>query len=197
MRLSLAVAFFLAAIVSVDAAPQTNSKKAEADKFVQMITISGECTKLVHAGRPVSGCKSILVNMNYSTGVSAYWFVTEQTLLSFAGDGSRRVEQGVSIVVQAIDRVILATTDSSKADDATGDDAVAFVVLVIRPGRAQWSSASPTPKRASTRDFSPLMGSHRSSKHSKSVSDRSALALDGARHVIGDSGDHEDLWGSQ
>jgi hypothetical protein len=126
MRLSLAVAFFLAAIVSVDAAPQTNSKKGEAGKFVQMITISGECTKLVHAGRPVSGCKSILVNMNYSTGVSAYWFVTEQTLLSFAGDGSRRVEQGVSIVVQAIDRVILATTDSSKADDATADDAVGF-----------------------------------------------------------------------
>jgi hypothetical protein len=126
MRLSLAVAFFLAAIVSVDAAPQTKSKKAEADRFVQMIIISGECTKLVHAGHLVSGCKSVLVNMNYSTGTSAYWFVTEGTILSFAGDGSRRGEQGVDIVIQAIDRVILATTENSRADDATGDDAVGF-----------------------------------------------------------------------
>jgi hypothetical protein len=63
--------------------------------------------------------------MNYSTGVSAYWFVTERNILSFAGDGSRHIEQGADIVVQSVNRIILAVTDGSD-EDATGDDAVGF-----------------------------------------------------------------------
>jgi hypothetical protein len=126
MRLSLAIAFFPAAIVSVNAAPQTKSERAEPDQFVQMVTVFGTCTKLIHAGQPVDGCKSTLVNMNYSNGVSAYWFVTEQTILSFAGEGSRRIEQRAHIVVQAIDRIILAATDATKEDAAQGDTAVGF-----------------------------------------------------------------------
>jgi hypothetical protein len=90
-----------------------------------MVTVSGGCTKLVHAGKPVEGCKNILVNMNYSTGVSAYWFVTDRNILSFAGDGSRHIEQGPDIVVQSVNRIILAVTDGSD-EDATGDDAVGF-----------------------------------------------------------------------
>lgn len=67
------------------------------------------------------------MNLNYSTGVSAYWFVTEETVLSFSGDGARRVEQGSNIVVQSIERVILAaTTDASKEEDAKEDAAVGF-----------------------------------------------------------------------
>jgi hypothetical protein len=128
MRLSLAIALclVLAAPVSADAAPPAQSKKAEAGKVVQMVTVSGECTKLVHAGRSVEGCKSILMNMNYSTGVSAYWFMTDRTILSFAGDGSRQVKQGSDIVVQSVDRILLAATDGSKEDDAKEDDAVGF-----------------------------------------------------------------------
>jgi hypothetical protein len=125
MKLSLAVALLLAATVSADAAPQAKPKKAEAGKAVQMVTVSGQCTKLVYAGKPVDGCKNILVNMNYSTGVSAYWFVTDRTILSFAGDGSRHIEQGPDIVVQSVNRIILAATDGSD-EDATGDDAVGF-----------------------------------------------------------------------
>jgi hypothetical protein len=98
MKLSLAIALFFAATISVDAAPQTKSKKkAETNKIAQMVTVSGECTKLVHAGLAVEGCKDLLVNMNYSTGVSSYWFMTESTILSFSGDGSRRIEQGPDI----------------------------------------------------------------------------------------------------
>jgi hypothetical protein len=126
MRLSLAVAFFFAATVGAYAAPQTTPKRAEPDQFVQMVTVFGTCTKLVHAGQPVDGCKSTLVNMNYSNGVSAYWFVTDQTILSFAGDGSYRIEQGSDIVVQSIDRLILAATDATKEDTAKGDTAVGF-----------------------------------------------------------------------
>jgi hypothetical protein len=126
MRLSLAIAFFPAAMVSVNAAPQTKSERAKPDQFVQMVTVFGTCTKLIHAGQPVDGCKSTLVNMNYSNGVSAYWFVTEQTILSFAGEGSRRIEQGANIVVQAIDRIILAATDATKEDAVKGDTAVGF-----------------------------------------------------------------------
>jgi LytS/YehU family sensor histidine kinase len=125
MKLSLAIALFLvsAAPTSADAAPQ--AKKPQANRAVQMVTVSGECTKLVHAGKPVEGCKNILVNMNYSTGVSAYWFVTDRTILSFAGDGSRHIEQGADIVVQSVNRIILAATDGSD-EDATEDDAVGF-----------------------------------------------------------------------
>ena len=131
MRLSLPIALFLAAIVSPDAAPQPKSKTAKAGQSVQtvtvsMVTVSGTCTKLVHAGQPVDGCRSTLVNMNYSTGVSAYWFVTDQTILSFAGDGSSRIEQGSDIVVQAIDRVIMAAVEATKDDAAKGDAAVGF-----------------------------------------------------------------------
>jgi hypothetical protein len=64
--------------------------------------------------------------MNYSTGVSAYWFVTDRTILSFAGEGSRQIEQGSDIVVQSVDRIILAVTDAPKADDAKEDPAVGF-----------------------------------------------------------------------
>jgi hypothetical protein len=126
MRLSLAVALFLflAATIGAEAAPK--AKKPQANKAVQMVTVSGECTKLVHAGQPVEGCKNILVNMNYSTGVSAYWFVTERTILSFAGDGSRKIEQGPDMVVQSVNRIILAATDGSKDDDAKEDGAVGF-----------------------------------------------------------------------
>ena len=126
MRLSLALALFPAAIVSVNAAPQTKSERAKPDQFVQMVTVVGTCTKLVHAGQPVDGCKSTLVNMNYSTGVSSYWFMTESTILSFSGDGSRRIEQGPDIVVQAIEKVILAATTAApdnkegKEDPAVG-----------------------------------------------------------------------------
>ena len=125
MTLALAIALFLAATLGADAALQTKpEKKAEADKFVQAVAISGECIKLVHAGHPVDGCKNILVNMNYSTGVSAYWFMTDRTILSFAGDGSRPIEQGSDVVIQSIERVILAA--KANEDDAKEDDAVGF-----------------------------------------------------------------------
>jgi len=125
MTLSLALALFLAATLGADAALQTKSeKKAKADKFVQTVAISGECIKLVHAGHPVDGCKNILVNMNYSTGVSAYWFMTDRTILSFAGDGSRPIEQGSDVVIQSIERVILAA--KANEDDAKEENAVGF-----------------------------------------------------------------------
>lgn len=126
--LSLAIALFLAATLGAEAAPKAKPrKKVTPEKVVQVITVSGECTKLVHAWHPVEGCKNILMNINYSTGVSAYWFVTEGTVLSFSGDGARRVEQGSNTVVQSIERVILAaTTDPSKEEDAKEDPAVGF-----------------------------------------------------------------------
>ena len=127
MMLSLALVLFLVAALAADPAPRAKSKETEADKLSQMVTISGECTKLVHAGQPVEGCKNILVNMNYSTGVSGYWFMTQNTILSFAGDGSRRIEQGSDSVIQAIERIFLAdATDASKADDAEEDPAIGF-----------------------------------------------------------------------
>src|SRR5215213_11306333 len=125
MTLPLAVALFFVATLGADAAlPAKSKRKAEADKFVQVVAISGECIKLVHAGHPVEGCKNILVNMNYSTGVSAYWFVTDRTILSFAGDGSRRIEHGSDLVIQSIERILLAAkvhgTDDTREDDAVG-----------------------------------------------------------------------------
>ncbi len=128
MTLALAIALFLAATLGADAALQTKpEKKAKADKFVQAVAISGECIKLVHAGHLVDGCKNILVNMNYSTGVSEYWFTTQKTILSFAGDGSHRIEQGSDSVIQAIERIFLAdTANDSEADDAKEEPAVGF-----------------------------------------------------------------------
>ena len=49
MKLSLAIALFFAATFDVQAAPQAKSKRAEASKVVQMVTVSGECTRLVQA----------------------------------------------------------------------------------------------------------------------------------------------------
>ena len=128
MTRPLAVALFFAATLGADAAlPEKSKKKAEPDKFVQAVAISGECIKLVHAGSPVEGCKNILVNMNYSTGVRAYWFVTDRTILSFTGDGSRRIEQGSDIVIQSIEKIIVATMEKdSKKEDTTEEDAVGF-----------------------------------------------------------------------
>ncbi|MGF9762184.1 hypothetical protein AAII07_44105 [Microvirga sp. 0TCS3.31] len=127
MMLPLAITFLLAAILGADAAPQANPKQAEARKTAQLVTVTGECTKLVHAEGAMEGCKPILMNMNYSTGVSAYWFVTERTILSFSGDGSRRVEQGPGIVVQAIDRVVsAATTGAVKEEDTREEAAIGF-----------------------------------------------------------------------
>jgi len=125
MMLSPAVALFFVTTLGADAAlPAEAKRQAEADKFVQAVTISGECIKLVHAGHPVEGCKNILLNMNYSTGVSAYWFVTDRTILSFAGDGSRRIEHGSDLVIQSIERILLAPkvhgTDDTREDDAVG-----------------------------------------------------------------------------
>ena len=126
MTLSPAVALFLVATLGADAAlPAESKRQAEAGKFVQAVTISGECIKLVHAGHPVDGCKNILVNVNYSTGASVYWFMTDHAILSFAGDGSRRVKQGSDIVIQSIERVILADT-ANEEDDPKEDDAVGF-----------------------------------------------------------------------
>ena len=116
MKLSLAIALFFAATLDVQAAPQAKSKRAEANKIAQMVTVSGECTRLVQAGLAVEGCKNLLVNMNYSTGVSSYWFMTESSILSFSGDGSRRIEQGPDIVVQAIEKVILAATTGTPSE---------------------------------------------------------------------------------
>ena len=127
MTLSLATALFLVATLGAGAALQTESKrKAEAGKFVQAATISGECIKLVHAGRSVAGCKTILMNMNYSTGVSAFWFMTNRTILSFAGDGSRRIEHGSDLVIQFIGRVLLAANTNDKEDDTRKDNAAGF-----------------------------------------------------------------------
>jgi LytS/YehU family sensor histidine kinase len=127
MMLPFAIAFLLAATLGVDAAPQAKSKKAETSKIAQIVTVTGECTKLVHAGVAMDSCKPILMNMNYSTGVSAYWFMTEHTIVSFSGDGTRRVDQGPDIVVQAIDRVVLAaTTDAVKEKDTKEQAAIGF-----------------------------------------------------------------------
>jgi len=127
MMLPLAIALLLAAALGADAAPQARPKKAEAHKTVQIVTVTGECTKLVHAGATMDGCKPILMNMNYSTGVSAYWFVTERTIVSFSGDGTRRVEQGPDIVVQAIDRIVSAAmTDAAKEENTKEETAIGF-----------------------------------------------------------------------
>ena len=93
MKLSLVFAIFAFAPINADAAPTAKSKKADAAKVVQMVTITGACTKLVHIGQPVDGCKKTLVNMNYSIGVSAYWFMAERTILSFSGDGTHRIDR--------------------------------------------------------------------------------------------------------
>jgi hypothetical protein len=79
MKLSLAIVLFLvsAAPTSADAAPQAKAKKPQANKAVQMVTVSGECTKLVHAGQPIEGCKNILVNMSDSTRSTC---ITDHTL---------------------------------------------------------------------------------------------------------------------
>ena len=126
MRLSLAL--LLAATLSADAAPHATPKqKPEASKIVQMVTVSGACTNLIRAGAAVAGCKPVLMNLNYSTGVSAYWFMTEHTILSFSGDGSRLVEQGPSTVVQTIEKVIVAAaTHGFKEEDAKEETAVGF-----------------------------------------------------------------------
>lgn len=128
MRLSLAFALLLAATLGANAAPQAKPKqKPEASKIVQMVTVSGTCTTLVQAGGAVQGCKPVLMNLNYSTGVSAYWFMTERMILSFSGDGSRRIEQGPDTVVQTIEKVIVAATaEASKADDANEETAIGF-----------------------------------------------------------------------
>src|SRR5918993_242910 len=128
MKLSLVIALFYAATISVDAAPQAKSKReAETNKIAQMVTASGECTKLVHAGIAVEGCKNVLVNMNYSTGVSSYWYMTESNILSFSGDGSRRIDQGPDTVVQAIEKVILAVTTAVPTEEEGKEDtAVGF-----------------------------------------------------------------------
>jgi hypothetical protein len=127
MRLSLAFTLLLVATFGTDAAPQAKPKKPKASNTVQMVTVSGECIMLVQAGVPMEGCKPVLLNLNYSTGVSAYWFATEHTILSFSGDGARRVEQGPDNVVQAIEKVIAAaTTNGSKAEDAKEETAIGF-----------------------------------------------------------------------
>jgi LytS/YehU family sensor histidine kinase len=128
LSLAIVLALFIAATLGAEAAPKAKSKKkANTETIVQVITVSGECTKLVQTWHPVEGCKSILMNINYSTGVSAYWFATGETVLSFSGDGAHRVEQGSNIVVQSIERVILAaTTDVSKEEDAQVEAAVGF-----------------------------------------------------------------------
>lgn len=104
------------------------SKGADATKVVQMVTITGACTKLVHIGQSVDGCKTTLVNMNYSTGVSAYWFMAERTILSFSGDGTHRVEQGPGTIVQAIDRIVVGAPDGTD-DEARESAAVGFFRL--------------------------------------------------------------------
>ncbi len=50
MMPSLALVLFLMAALDADAAPKAKSKEPEVDKLGQMVTVSGECTKLVHAG---------------------------------------------------------------------------------------------------------------------------------------------------
>jgi hypothetical protein len=125
--LSLALAILLAATLGADAAPQAKSAESEVPKIAQMVTVSGECTKLVHAGVSVGGCKPILMNLNYSTGVSAYWFMTEGTILSFSGDGSHQVEQDPDVVVQAIERVIRAATIGVlREEDTKEETAIGF-----------------------------------------------------------------------
>ena len=127
MTLSLALAFFLAATLGAHAASGKPKTKPRAGKLAQTVTVSGECTRLVQAGRPVEGCKNILVNTNYSTGVSGYWFMTGNSILSFAGDGSRRLEQDSGHVIQSIERVFLTDpTNIAQEEDATAENAIGF-----------------------------------------------------------------------
>ncbi len=127
MRLSCALALLLAATLGADAAPQAKPKlKPEASKIVQMVTVSGACTTLVQAGVTVEGCKPVLMNLNYSTGVSAYWFMTDRMILSFSGDGARRVEQASDIVVQAIETVVVGAASDAKAEEAKDEPAIGF-----------------------------------------------------------------------
>ena len=118
MTLSLALAFFLAATLGADAAPARPKTKPRAGQLAQTVTVSGECTRLIQAGRPVGGCKNILVNTNDSTGVSGYWFMTGNSIVSFAGDGARRLEQASDQVIQSIDRLLpLWRRDQERLDD--------------------------------------------------------------------------------
>jgi hypothetical protein len=59
MMLSLALAILLAATLGADAAPQAEPAESEAWKIAQVVTVSGECTKLVHAGVSVGGCEPL------------------------------------------------------------------------------------------------------------------------------------------
>ena len=113
MKLSPVFAIFAFAPINADAAPTAKSKKVDAAKVVQMVAITGASPSCVHIGQPVDGCKRTLVNMNFSTGVTAYWFMAERTILSFSGDGTHRIEQGPGTIVQAINRMVLWVTDGT------------------------------------------------------------------------------------
>src|SRR5690348_15807076 len=92
-----------------------------------MVTVSGECTMLIHAGRPDAECKIIRVNTRYGSGVSGYWFMTGTSILSFTCDSARRIEQGSGSVVEAIERKLLAyTTNLAQEEDATAEAAIGF-----------------------------------------------------------------------
>ena len=155
MMLSLALAILLAAAPGADAAPQAKPGEPEVRKTAQMVTVSGKCTKLVHAGLAVDGCKPILMNLNYSTGVSAYWFMTEGTILSFSGDGSHQVEQDPDAVVQAIER-----SSGRRRSASSGKRTLrrrppsGSAALATQPSRAQRLSAWPIRRRAATKGFS-------------------------------------------
>ena len=56
MMLPFAMALLLVATSGMGAAPQGRSKQAEARKTVQIVTATGECTKLVQAGVAMAGC---------------------------------------------------------------------------------------------------------------------------------------------
>ena len=58
MTLSLALAFFLAATLGADAAPARPKTKPRAGQLAQTVTVSGECTRLIQAGRPVGDART-------------------------------------------------------------------------------------------------------------------------------------------
>lgn len=71
-----------------------------------MAVIEGRCESLVVAGRPRRGCQGKLMNTKLKDGRTGFYFIAENTIITFSGLSQERVKSNGDEMVQPVDMLI-------------------------------------------------------------------------------------------
>ena len=99
------------ALGSLPTHAQTSVDKHQPNDLTDLLGMPGKCEEIVLYGKSSKKQCQSLFNTVYKDGRSGFYFIADDMILTFSGDGDQQVRQGPDKSTQAIDLVLMNKPD--------------------------------------------------------------------------------------